>query len=318
MRFRILFTFVLASSIALPFVAYAGIPFFGPIVPSDLNRCAGGWGGVMTVINNLIEFLITLVIVFVAPIMIAYSGFLFVVNPVNPSGKEKAKGILLNTIAGLVIALCGWLIVDAIMAVLYHPTDPGLAGKAWSQLVTSGGEPFCLIQEESLQQLNQALITGSSATGVVSVVPPSTAPASETAIRQQLASAGVQINHSAPCNPYNLNGVTNGCTNVGNIQPATVAQVIALKNACNGCVVKVTGGSEAGHASGALSHGTGYKVDLGLNSVLDAYIKSMTSVGTRTGDSPGPAYTDKCGQNQYVQESDHWDITVSSSCVPLK
>lgn len=168
MRSRMLFALLLAaSSFMLPIAAHAGgIPFFGPIVPDAVNKCAAGWGAVITVINNIISFLLTLVIVFVAPLMIAYSGFLFVVNPMNSGGIAKAKSILLNTIIGIVIAFAGWMIVDAIMAVLYHPTDASLAGKAWSQLITSGGQPFCLIQEGLLKNLNQSDLSGAGVTGV--------------------------------------------------------------------------------------------------------------------------------------------------------
>jgi len=138
-----------AVSFALPIVAHAGIPFFGPIIdPKVMDpACALGWGAVMLVINNIISFLITIAIVFVAPIMIAYSGFLFVVNPVNAGGKEKAKSILLHTIVGIVIALAGWLIVDAIMAALYHPTDSSgnSVWGTWSSLITGSGDP-CLLK----------------------------------------------------------------------------------------------------------------------------------------------------------------------------
>ena len=75
----------------LPLAAHAAIPFFGPIVPDAANRCAPGWGMVITVINNIIQFLITIAIVFVAPIMIAWSGFLFVVNPVNAAGRNRRR-----------------------------------------------------------------------------------------------------------------------------------------------------------------------------------------------------------------------------------
>ncbi len=148
MRSRIPFlAFVLvASSFVFPHLAHAGgIPFFGPIIPDSANTCPAGWGLLITVINNIISLLITLAIVFVAPLMIAYAGFLFVVNPVSPSGKEKAKGILLNTIVGIVIALASWLIVDAIMAVLYN----GSFG-TWSSLISSGGAPICLSQAGGL------------------------------------------------------------------------------------------------------------------------------------------------------------------------
>ena len=154
---RFLFVALLvAGSLALPFAAQAGgIPFFGPIVPDAINRCAAGWGMLITVINNIISFLITLAIVFVAPLMIAWSGFLFVVNPVNAGGKEQARKILTNTVVGIVIALAGWLIVDAIMAVLYNPS--ARSGETvlttWSNLVTSGGALPCIPLKASLNQV---------------------------------------------------------------------------------------------------------------------------------------------------------------------
>ncbi len=319
MRLRVVIPTLALTAIlfVLPYTALAEtvrIPFFGPIVPDAINRCPASFAMFIDVINRIILFSLTIGIVFVAPIMIAYAGFLMVVNPFNSAGIQKAKDIMLHTVVGIVIALAGWLIVAALMAVLYSPTN-GL--KAWNTIISSGGLDACLKQEGALLQLNQGQVTGSTATGELTVVPPSTAPASEAAIRQQFAAAGVGVNKPA-CNPYNLNGVVNGCTNVGNMRPNTVAQVIGIKTSCKGCVVTVTGGSEAGHASGDLSHGAGYKVDLRLEPTLNTYLQSMESIGKRTGDSLGDAYTDKCRNNQYVKESSHWDITVKSSCVPPK
>lgn len=152
----------------LPAFAHAGgIPFFGPIIPQGDNQavCPAGFGMLMEVINNIISFALTVVIVFVAPLMIAYSGFLFVVNPVNSSGKEKAKSVLTNTVVGIVVALAGWMIVDAIMAVLYQPSNPS---EVWSNLVSTGSSPACLPQKGALpgDALDQATqIPGVSATG---------------------------------------------------------------------------------------------------------------------------------------------------------
>lgn len=171
MRSRTAFAFVLVSvSFALPLAAQAGgIPFFGPIIPEAQNVCPASWGLLVTVINNLISLLITIAIVFVAPLMIAYSGFLFVVNPVDPSGIAKAKGILWNTILGIVIALAGWMIVDAIMVALYNPAAQSGTTRlgAWSSLITSGGIDPCLPQRGALplDALNQA-VTGVTVGGV--------------------------------------------------------------------------------------------------------------------------------------------------------
>ncbi len=319
MRLRVVLPALVLTAIVfvLPYTALAQtIPFFGPIVPDAINRCPASFAMFMMVINNIIMFGITMAIVFVAPLMIAWAGFLYVVNPVNPSGRTQANSILLHTVVGIVIALAGWLIVNAVMVVLYKPNPSQGFAANWASIVTGSGDP-CFKQAGALQGDGLNQVTGSTATGDITVVSPSTAPASEAAIRQQFTNAGVSINKPA-CNPYNLNGVVNGCTNVGNMRPDTVAQVIGIKNSCNGCVVTVTGGSEAGHASGWFSHGAGYKVDLRLESGLNTYLQSMESIGKRMGDSLGDAYTDKCKNNQYVKESTHWDITIKSSCVPPK
>jgi len=147
-----LFAFLLvAGSFALPFAAHAAaIPFFGPIIPQEGTQavCAAGLGMLITVINNIIRLLITLAIVFVAPLMIAYSGFLLVVSQGDSGKRTEARKILTNTIVGIVIALAGWLIVDALMAVLYNrnASVPGTSTVlgTWSQLITSGGELPCL------------------------------------------------------------------------------------------------------------------------------------------------------------------------------
>lgn len=162
MRSRtLLFAFFAVGMLALPLAAHAAIPFFGPIIPESTNQCAASWGLLVVVINGIIELLITLAIVFVAPLMIAYAGFLYVVNPVSAGGKETAKKVLLNTVVGIVIALAGWLIVDALMAVLYNP---GNAGGTWSTIISSGGLDPCITLQASLNQAPGTV--GSTVTGV--------------------------------------------------------------------------------------------------------------------------------------------------------
>lgn len=138
MRSRILFfTLLLAlGAFVLPLAAHAAetIPFFGPIVPAN---CPAGWGLLVTVINNIIIVLLSIMIVFFAPLMIAYAGFLFVVNPTNAGWKEQAKKILTNTIVGIIISLSAWMIVGAIMAALYHPESTRWG--TWQELMVGGG-----------------------------------------------------------------------------------------------------------------------------------------------------------------------------------
>jgi hypothetical protein len=147
----------------------------------------------LLVINNIILLLITLLITFVAPIMIAYAGFLLVVNPFNSEAKSKAKTMFLNLVIGLVIALASWLIVDALMAVIYNPsafnsTQAGSTfGSRWFEILTSGGQDICHIQQTST-------IAGS---GGVAPVPPS--PSQQCPSCVSLSASGLNCKSTSSC-----------------------------------------------------------------------------------------------------------------------
>ncbi len=210
MRFRsaLLLVSALAGTFALPSATHAAIPFFDPIIPSAINLCPASWGMVIDVINNLISFLITIAVVFVAPIMIAYAGFLLVVNPFNPGAQSTARKILLNIVIGIVVALAGWLIVDAVMAVLYHPSDSTWG--TWSSLITSGGINPCLIQEGSLGQFKE----GSGYVGSITGSTPTT-PVTTTGGGGGAGSCTVPT--SGPCSPSNLSAFGNASSQAAEI-----------------------------------------------------------------------------------------------------
>lgn len=166
MRSRIgpLLVFMLGSWFALPALAHAAIPFFGPIVPAANDLCPAAWGMVIVVINNIISFALTIAIVFVAPAMIAYAGFLYVVNPVNPGGRGKANKMLMNTVTGIVVALSAWLIVTALLAVLTPNGQP--FGQDWATLLGSNGAPQCLTVASALSPATSAKAVTCSGSGL--------------------------------------------------------------------------------------------------------------------------------------------------------
>lgn len=157
----------LAVMAATPLAAHAaGIPFFGPIIEDSWNSCALGWGAVILVVNNIIRLGITLAITIVAPIMIAWSGFLITVNPVNPGGREQAKKILTNTIVGIVLALASWMIVAAVLTTL-----TGNSVNFYVAMITGNGGDVCAQQSGALGSLNQSngqtsgFVTGYNSSG---------------------------------------------------------------------------------------------------------------------------------------------------------
>lgn len=314
-----LFAFLLvAGSLALPLVAQAGgIPFFGPIIDKAWMQCPLGWGALITVINNIISLLITIAIVFVAPLMIAWAGFLFVVSQGDSGKRTEARKILTNTIVGIVIALSGWMIVDAIMVVLYNPGADVPGGKigAWSSLI-KGSNDFCLIQEASLKQLNQVNITGSTAQGGLTTT---SGPGqlrngfalgcttSNDQNATELASVGVSGRSTSNC----CTKTQSTCTSLDGINLDTIKQIKNIQTKCGGVVV--TGGTEVGHSNaGGINHSGGSKIDIATN--VDSCITSYTTVaGTR---SDGAALRkDSCG-NIYARETSppHWDIAVTAVC----
>lgn len=132
------------SIVALPSAAHASIPFWGPIIPVAYNSCAANFGLVIEVINRIIQLSITLAIVIVAPVMFAWAGFDIIVNPTNPGKLTEARQRMLNVVIGIVIALAAWMIVDALMAVLYRPTDDATFTETWFNLIRTEGSPPCI------------------------------------------------------------------------------------------------------------------------------------------------------------------------------
>lgn len=164
---------LVVGSFVLPQFAHAAIPFFGPIIPQGADQavCPASWGMLISVVNNIIELLLTLAIVFVAPLMVAYSGFLMVANQGNAGKLEEAKTILWNTIKGIVISLSAWMIVGAIMAVLYQ--SPNGAWGTWSNLIVGNSSDLCLPQAGALPlgTLNQAAPSVTTGVAAVAALP---------------------------------------------------------------------------------------------------------------------------------------------------
>ncbi len=294
------------GAILLAPIAVSAADTLQPIVPQE--TCPLGYGAVFSIVQKIMSDSV-IVAGMLAVILIAYAGFLFVTNPASPSNLDKGKKVLTDTLIGFVIVVAAWLIVNSIISVV---TTGSVA--SFTQLLQPSDSSLCLPVAKPAAITPKPTVTPTSP---VVVVP---ATGDEAAVRAQLAAAGINVNHVMCL----VGSDGTGCTNVGGLQPTTIQQIINLKQACgSGCTVTVTGGSEPGHAVGTYSHGNGYKVDLGLGSMLDSYItQHMKYVGQRNGDGPGPAYTDSCNansynpssSNQYVKESNHWDIRITSFC----
>lgn len=85
------------------------------------KQCLWGFNEFMTLVNNVIRFILFALAVPIAAIMFAYAGFLMVTSGGSTESRGKAKNIATNTVYGLVIAAGAWLIVRTILSILgYH------------------------------------------------------------------------------------------------------------------------------------------------------------------------------------------------------
>ncbi|MBU2103702.1 pilin [Patescibacteria group bacterium] len=290
-----------------PLSAFAAqASFFGPIVPEICNACPCGFGGVMQLIQNVMNIMISFSIIF-ATIIIAWGGALYIFSSANPESRSTANKMLINAAVGIMIVLSAWLIVDFVMKTLYG----GQFGP-WNTILTGTGEDC--IQKKDTQPLFGGTIntvpgggggggTGGGGTGT----PGSLTHAQAAAILQ---AAGISVSSSGNCSDK-----TNPrCTSLDGMHESTMKQVVALKESC-GCDIVVTGGTETGHSSG---HSNGYKIDIRTGTTINTYLQGLRSLGAT---SQGyPRYADRCG-NVYMHESnpDHWDINVTQGvCSPLR
>jgi hypothetical protein len=56
--------------------------------------------------------------IFIAVLIIAYAGFLWVLNPISPENRSQARQILINAAIGLVLTLGAWLLVNTLITLL--------------------------------------------------------------------------------------------------------------------------------------------------------------------------------------------------------
>ncbi len=81
----------------------------------------------MTLINNVVKFMLFKLALPIAGIMFAYAGFIMVTAGESASeARTKAKGIFMNALIGLCIAATCWIIIYSILKVLGY--DGGWIG----------------------------------------------------------------------------------------------------------------------------------------------------------------------------------------------
>jgi hypothetical protein len=89
----------------------------GPNVPNSVTKPCE-FKDFMTLINNVIRFILFKMVVPIAAIMFAYAGVLLVTSGGSEEQKTKAKNIFTNVAIGLIIAIAAWLIIHTILLIV--------------------------------------------------------------------------------------------------------------------------------------------------------------------------------------------------------
>jgi len=125
---------------------------------------------------------------------------------------------------------------------------------------------------------------------------------------KKLQDAGITWSSSGNCSDRK-NGK---CTSFDEINSETIDGIISFKSV-SGCDVRITGGTETGHATSTQSHWNGFKLDINPSVCVTDFIKTnFDSIGTR--DDGAAMFKDRAG-NIYARERDHWDITFISGSI---
>lgn len=76
------------------------------------------WNTLMTLINNIVNFVLFRMAIPIAAIMFAYAGILLLTSGGDSAKKTKAKELFTGVAIGLIIAAAAWLIVNTILSIL--------------------------------------------------------------------------------------------------------------------------------------------------------------------------------------------------------
>ncbi len=119
-------TFTTKSTAVIPPLPTPPKDFSGGLVPCDgsvANPCE--FDQFLKLINTVIDFIFTNLVIPIAAIMFAYAGFELITSGGETSKREKAKGIFTNVAIGLIIAVAAFLIVQTILLIVGYDTGNG-------------------------------------------------------------------------------------------------------------------------------------------------------------------------------------------------
>ena len=243
----------------------------------------GGAPDQKVVVSTYIQGLFKLIIAIaggLAVIMLIYGGITYMSTDAFGK-KESAKEIINNALWGFLLAISAWLILYTI-----NPNLVNINLSIEPQPISTGGG-------------GGGGSGGGGGGGGMTPIDPNARSLTDAEARAKLGS-NVKIEGN-----ITLNG----------IKEVVVDEILRIKSEC-GCDVVITSATGGSHASGACSHGNGYKVDLrkrAEGAALGKYIKENYSQIVDSSGNPvlrdkrDPMWKAPSGAI-YTEEPSHWDV----------
>lgn len=290
---------LLCSLVFLPLIAEAQ---FGPIIPEACRTCACGFGGVLAIIQNVVNFLIGIAIIF-ATIIIVWAGSLYVLSATNPESRSTANKMLINAAVGLLIVLSAWLIVDFVMKTLY---DSGSEFGPWNSILAGDGTENSCIVAKPTSGLFTGSITGVPGTGGVIVSPGVVVEGADGVFSYQ-SGVQAQADNASPALQSMLQCMANKVpANVGQISAITSLAIERGELSMAYCAANGSQGNLAcGHTvnschfGGRTCVGSSYAVDFGDEQNAAELIRAANMCGAK---------------NASVHNGTHVHATVENNC----
>ncbi len=245
---------------------------------APLPGLAGQPAGLKGFLQGL--FNVAIVVAGILAILMVVIGAITYLSTDSLSGTEHGRDMMLNAVLGLILALSAWVIINTINPELaggLSITIPKLQVDGPTEEWQGGNAPAGTNIAEDATVNNQPIVQGGPWP-------------SDAAQRQLLQYHGVTV--AASGDAAQGDGVadctegagTPNCTSVYFEGPAAdvIQNIIDFKNAC-GCIIKITGGSEAWLH---VSHGPTFKVvDMSATESLNAYLRGLPG-----GPTPGTQF----------------------------
>ena len=119
---KLLLLFLIFGAVIVFAAPYVSQAAFGNLLPDcspekPLNAGGCGLAAFLQFINNIIIFLLKATF-FVAPLFIAYGGFVMITAGGNTGNFESGLGIIKSALIGIVIALVSYLLVTFVFRIL--------------------------------------------------------------------------------------------------------------------------------------------------------------------------------------------------------